>query len=65
MKRGIQRALLNVDDLFRYLTKTLGDAPTVERRQRERAQDEQVERSLRQIDASGWHLDVPLLLRQE
>ena len=49
MKRGIERTLGNLDDVARYLLKSLRDAVAVNGAKRDDLQDQQIERSLRQI----------------
>jgi len=59
----IERSLLDAEDLFGDLLDALGDGPAVLRAERERAEDEEVERALRKFDTRNRH--VPLYLLQD
>ena len=50
IERGIERALLDLQDVARDLLDALGDAPAVHRFERESFQDQQIERALQNFD---------------
>src|SRR4249920_2838863 len=50
MQRRIERSLLHAQRILRDLLDAIGDGPAVLRLERERLEDQEIERSLRQID---------------
>ena len=59
MKRGIERALLHLQDVLRDLLQALRDGVAVERPERRHLQDQHVERALQQIGFCGRHTLMP------
>src|SRR4051812_11872870 len=60
MERGIQRALLDAQDIRRNLLQPFRDGPAVLWLERERAEDQEVERALRQVHAFVGHCVSPI-----
>ena len=65
VERGIKRALLDLQRLFRDELHALGDGVAVDRAERDNAQDEQVERALGEVKSglSGHTYDFYLYRR--
>ena len=59
MEGGVQSALLQGERLGGDLPNPVGQLPTVLRAEGERLEDEEVERSLRQIEAGVVHRSLP------
>src|SRR3954466_9395244 len=53
MQCRVQRPLRDLECLAGHLVNSLGDRPAMLRRERERFEDQEVERSLRQIESIG------------
>jgi hypothetical protein len=51
VERGVKRPLVHLEDVAGPLADALGDAPAVQRAERHRLEDEQVERALEQVGA--------------
>jgi hypothetical protein len=60
MQRGVQRALLDAQDVLGELPDAARDGPAVQRLQGQRLQDQEVERSLHQID--GFQRALPMMI---
>src|SRR5262249_3505999 len=56
MQRRIKRPLLYLKNVTRHLLNALGNGPTMLRTKRERAQDKEVESTLRKVDPLYWHV---------
>lgn len=64
VKGRVQGALLDAEDVTRYLLHAFGDGPAVLRTNGERSEDEEVECALREVDVR-WQQFIPLVLLQE
>src|ERR1051326_3855336 len=53
IERGIERALIDLENVARELANTLGDPPAVERCEEEALENEQVESALQKVGAFG------------
>src|SRR5215469_12055982 len=56
MQGRIKRPLLYLKNIARHLLNALGNGPAVLRTKRERAQDQEVESTLRKVDPLHWHV---------
>ena len=65
VKGGIERTLLDAEDVARYLLDALGDGPAVLRAEGKSLEDEQVEGALRKVDAFGRQIGSPFWLLHE
>lgn len=64
MQRGIQRTLLNAQNIARYLLQALGNCPAMLRSQGKNSQDQKIKRSLGKFKALSCDSPVPLVLLQ-
>ena len=53
MQRGVERTGLDLEHVFRRLANQPGDGVSMGSAEHERAQDEEVQRALEELDASG------------
>ena len=65
LQRRIQRALVDAQHVLGDLLDALRDAPAVQRPERQRLEDQQIERALQQIEFGHYDLPSSALLRHQ